>query len=423
MVRLVYSILVAICIPFVLAKLLWRGLKAPEYRQRRLERLGFFAAPQQAQNIWVHAVSVGEVLAAEPIIRELLKRYPKQTITVTCMTPTSSALLSKLFPNNEVFHVYAPYDFPLFVKAFLRRIRPRLVIIMETELWPNMIHYSRLQGCPVILANARLSERSANGYRKLLPAVGWLLQELTLVLCQFQNDADRFRSLGIADQKIKVTGSLKYDIVLAADLAEQSSFIRSELMENQLVWVAASTHEGEDEIVLAVHQRLKKIIPSLVLVLVPRHPERFQSAFVQSKALGFNTYRYSKCEHIKPDADVYVLDTMGKLMAFYTASDLVFIGGSFVEVGGHNPIEPGALGKPMFIGPHYFNFEVICKQFEQAGALEIVADQGALVESMSNMLLGKVDAAEVGNKALDVVTQGRGAVARVVDEVALYLKE
>jgi 3-deoxy-D-manno-octulosonic-acid transferase len=422
MVRLVYSILVALCIPFVLTKLLWRGLKAPEYRSRRLERLGFFRAPDHEQDIWVHAVSVGEVLAAEPIIREMLRRYPERRITVTCMTPTSSALLFRLFPNNEVFHVYAPYDFPLFVKAFLRRIRPQLVIIMETELWPNMIHYSRQRGCPVILANARLSERSAKGYRKLLPAVGWLLQELTLVLCQFQNDADRFRSLGIADEKIRVTGSLKYDIELAADLKEQGRGIRSELHEGQAVWVAASTHEGEDEIVLSAHKELKKNFPDLILVLVPRHPERFQRAVDQSKNMGFVTDRYTQCEQLKPEADVYVLDVMGKLMSFYAASDLVFIGGSLTEVGGHNPIEPGALGKPMFIGPNYFNFEVICQQFQKAGALEVVANEGALVAGLSDMLLGKVNAAEVGNKALDVVTQGRGAVARVVDQIAVYLE-
>ena len=422
MVRLVYSFLVALCIPFVLLKLWFRGFKAPEYRTRRLERLGFFRAPTQAQDIWVHAVSVGELLAAEPIIRELQRRYPDKRVAVTTMTPTSSALLDKLF-GDSVFHVYAPYDLPLFVNAFLRRIQPKFVIIMETELWPNMIHGARKHGCPVVLANARLSERSARGYRKALPMVGWLLGELHQVLCQFEPDAERFASLGIPPSRIKVTGSVKFDIELESSVTSRGESLREKLDEDSRVWVAASTHEGEDAKMLAVHAELKKSYPKLILVLVPRHPERFESAYELALGKGFRVGRYSDAPSISANQDVFVLDTMGKLMDFYAACDMVFIGGSFTEIGGHNPIEPAVLGKPMFIGPHYFNFEMICQAFVESGALEVVQNEADLKSSLVVLLNDQTLCRERGEKAYAVVERGKGAIARVVDEVAYSIEQ
>ena len=417
MVRLVYSILVGICMPFVLLRLWTRGFKAPEYRTRRLERMGFFKAPEHAQDIWLHAVSVGELLAAEPIIRELQSRYPQKRITLTTMTPTSSALVEKLF-GGSVFHVYAPYDFPLFVGAFLKRIRPSFVIIMETELWPNMIHGARVRGCPVVLANARLSERSARGYRRLLPMVGWLFESLRLVLCQFQPDAERFKTLGIAGEKIQVTGSLKFDTEFDDSLPEQGIELRASVPASSKIWIAASTHEGEDAKVLAVHKQLKRRFPSLRLILVPRHPERFESAYLQSRDMGFVTRRYSESPSLGSDEDVYVLDAMGQLMRFYAASDLVFIGGSLTEVGGHNPIEPGALGKAMIIGPHFFNFQMICQEFIDCGALQTVADELQLAEVLTELIEHPEDAKAKGEQAYAVVERGKGATARFVDAIA-----
>lgn len=417
MVRLVYSIIIAICIPFVLLHLLLRGIRSPEYRSRRLERLGFFKAPEQAQDFWIHAVSVGELLAAEPIIRELQTRYPAKRITVTTMTPTSSALVSKLF-GDSVYHVYAPYDFPLFVGAFLKRIRPKFVIIMETELWPNMLHGAQKVGCSVVLANARLSERSARGYQRFLPLLSWLFDSLQLVLCQFKPDAERFERLGISPDRIRVTGSLKFDMQFDAELAEKGLILREGLDSEQMIWIAASTHEGEDAKVLAVHQELKQRYPDLLLILVPRHPVRFDSAYRLAHEMGFRVGRYSERESLLPDEDVYVLDVMGQLMRFYAASDIVFIGGSLTEVGGHNPIEPGALGKPMLIGPHYFNFEMICREFMASSSLSVVQDDADLTVQLSRLLQDPKMAAELGNAAFDVVEKGKGAIARVVDAIA-----
>ncbi len=407
--------------PFVFLKLLWRGVKAPEYKARKLERFGVFSPPGLKNTIWVHAVSVGEVLAAEPIVRELQRRFPERDIVLTSMTPTSSALIKKLF-GQTVFHVYAPYDLPILVRMFLRRIDPGFLIIMETELWPNMIHHTRKRNCPVVIANARLSERSANGYRRLKPAVGWMLNELSLVLCQYKNDAIRFESLGIDKRKIHVTGSVKYDIELDPLLREQGAGIRSALHAQQSVWIAASTHEGEDEIVLNIHRRLRQSFPDCVLVLVPRHPERFDNAFKLAQQKGFCTYRRTENDKIPADTDVFVVDVMGELMAFYAAADIAFIGGSLVEVGGHNPIEPGALGLPILTGPHVFNFEAICAQLASAGGLQVLSGEKELEQILRGLMAEPGKAKVLGEKSLAEISAGKGAVKRVVDHLAPLLE-
>lgn len=402
--------------PVVFAKLLWRGYKAPEYRTRRLERFGVFRAPDLKDTIWIHAVSVGEVLAAEPIIRELQRVFPERSLVVTSMTPTSSALIHKLF-GASVFHVYAPYDLPFLVKAFLRRIQPRFLIIMETELWPNMIHHARQNDCPVVLANARLSERSAAGYRRLKPAVGWMLNELSLVLCQYANDAERFASLGIEQQKIHVTGSVKYDIALDETLVAQGAAIRASLKPVQRVWIAASTHEGEDELMLRVHSGLRKTLPDTVLILVPRHPERFDSAYRLACEGGFRVARRSDESTLPANCDVFIVNTMGELMRFYAAADVAVIGGSFAEVGGHNPIEPAALGLPILMGPHIFNFEAICQQMKASGGLEVLADESALLQRLSALLSEPEQARALGERVQREVAAGRGAKERVMTQL------
>ena len=421
MIRLIYSILFALCIPFVWLKLLWRGYKSAEYRPRKLERFGWFDAPDLQHSIWFHTVSVGELLAAEPVIRAVQQRFPGRSIVITSMTPTSSELIRKLF-GHSVFHVYAPYDVPVFVVAFLKKVKPEFLVIMETELWPNMIHKTHKLGCPVVLANARLSERSAKGYQRLAPAITWMLDGLSLILCQYPNDAMRFRSLGIAADKIHVTGSVKYDIDVSEDSVSEGASIRAALLPDQQVWIAASTHEGEDSIVLDVHAQLRKLFPGLVLVLVPRHPERFDRAFDLSEQRGFHTYRRTTHPCIAADAEVFVVDTMGEMMAFYAASDIAFIGGSFVEIGGHNPIEPAALSKPIVMGPHTFNFEAICDQLVAAGGLEVVQDPEQLRRSLAALLDDAAFAESRGLNAAGVVAGGRGAVNRVVDHLAPLIR-
>lgn len=422
MFRLVYTILFALCMPFVFLKLLWRAYKAPEYRARKLERFGLFKPPSIKNSIWVHAVSVGEVLAAEPIIREIQKRYPNKDIVVTSMTPTSSALIGKLF-GNTVFHVYAPYDLPWLVDAFLRRVHPEFLIIMETELWPNMIHRARLRGCSVVLANARLSERSARGYRRLKPAVGWMLNELCLVICQHQNDAKRFATLGIDESKIFVTGSVKYDLDIAESHLLKGQAHKQALNKDQKVWIAASTHEGEDVRLLKIHREIRKKFSDVLLVLVPRHPERFDSVYQLAVQQKFKTYRRSECDFIPADSEIFVVDAMGELLDFYAASDIAFIGGSLVEVGGHNPIEPGALGLPIIMGPYVFNFEAICQNLASVGGLLLAEDDAALLKHLLSLLSDPEKSKRMGNAALTEINASKGAVLRVVDALSPLLDQ
>ena len=420
MFRLVYTILFALCMPFVFLKLLWRGYKAPEYRPRKLERFGFFRAPELTDSIWVHAVSVGEVLAAEPIIREIQKRYPEKKLVVTSMTPTSSALIEKLF-GASVFHIYAPYDLPWCVDAFLRKVNPAFLIIMETELWPNMIHRTRLRNCPVVLANARLSERSARGYRRLKPAVGWMLNELCLVLCQHQNDAERFASLGIDADKISVTGSVKFDLDIDPLLIEKGCQHRQLLAPDQPVWIAASTHDGEDGLLLKVHRAIRQQFPDAVLILVPRHPERFDSVYQLAASKQFLSYRFTENESIPRDAEVFIVDAMGVLLEFYAASDIAFIGGSLVEVGGHNPIEAGALGLPILMGPFVFNFEAICQKLLAVNGLELVNNEQELQQVLLDLLANRERAKSMGENALREIEASKGAVGKVIEALTPLL--
>jgi 3-deoxy-D-manno-octulosonic-acid transferase len=423
MFRHLYSLIFLLIFPLVLGKLWWRGVQAKEYRLRRLERFGLFLRPEPAlrRPIWVHAVSVGEVMAAEPIVKALQSKFPERDFVITTMTPTSSERIRQCF-GNSVFHVYAPYDLPWLVNNFLRRIRPEFLMIMETELWPNMIQHSRALGCPVVVANARLSERSARGYRRLSPIIGWMLNELSMVLSQYGSDAERFRSLNISAEKIHVTGSVKYDITIGDSVREQGRRLRSNLASERVVWVAASTHEGEDERALAAHARVREQDPSAVLILVPRHPERFESVFQLSEKAGFRVYRRTWTPQIPADAEVYLLDTMGELLSAYAAAQFAFIGGSWADIGGHNPIEAAALSLPLFMGPHTFNFEVVCSRLSAAGALEIVRDEQALAESLLMLMASPNKAQGRGTRALAEVEANRGAVARVVAHVVPLLE-
>lgn len=373
-----------------------------------------FKAPVLSKSIWVHAVSVGEVLAAEPIIRMIQIRHPEKAIVLTSMTPTSSALITKLF-GSSVFHVYAPYDLPWCVAAFLKRINPAFLIIMETELWPNMIHRTRALGCPVVLANARLSERSARGYRRLKPAVGWMLNELSLVLCQHQNDAARFASLDIDPAKILVTGSVKFDLDVSHSYVEKGKQHRQLLKADQVVWIGASTHEGEDEVLLEVHRGLQSDFPGSVLILVPRHPERFETAYQLACARGFITSRFTEASVLPADVQVYVVDAMGVLLEFYAASNIAFVGGSLVEVGGHNPIEAGAFGLPILMGCNVFNFEAICQKLRDQGALKIVKDAPELQAALADLIAHPEKAQAMGEKARCEIEAGKGAVLNVVE--------
>lgn len=414
--RPIYSLILYLLTPLVLLRLAWRGLRAPEYWKRWPERFGFFSAPQLNETIWIHAVSVGEFQAALPLIKALQARYPDVKMVVTTTTPTGSVRVQAAL-GDTVFHVYAPYDLPGAVRRFLRRIRPRVAIIMETELWPNLFHGCHARDIPLILANARLSERSAAGYRRIAGLTRQTLCNITAVAAQTQDDARRLISLGADAARVHVTGNIKFDINIPASLHEQAVALRQEWGAERPVWIAASTHEGEDEQVLEAFAAVRQALPDALLVLVPRHPERFPRVAALCRKQGYEVVLRSEQRQCSATTAVFVGDSMGELMLFYAASDVAFIGGSLVATGGHNMLEPAALGIPVITGPHTFNFAEISRMLLNAGAARQVDGATQLAEVVTAYLKDNDLRHAAGEKGRHLVEQNRGALMKLVDIV------
>ncbi len=419
--RLLYSLILYLLTPLVLLRLAWRGLRAPQYWQRWPERFGFFSAPQFSETIWIHAVSVGEFQAALPLIKALQARYPDVRMVVTTTTPTGSARVRAAL-GDTVFHVYAPYDLPGAVRRFLGRVRPCVAIIMETELWPNLFHGCHARGIPLVLANARLSERSAAGYRRIAGLARQTLGNITAIAAQTQDDARRLISLGADAARVQVTGNIKFDINIPANLHEQAAALRQAWGAKRPVWIAASTHEGEDEQVLEAFAAVRQAVPDALLVLVPRHPERFPRVVALCRKQGYEVALRSEQRLRVPyresaTAAVFVGDSMGELMLFYAASDVAFTGGSLVATGGHNMLEPAALGIPVITGPHTFNFAEISRMLLMAGAARQVDDATQLAEAVIAYLKDNDLRRAAGEKGRRLVEQNRGALMKLVDIV------
>ncbi|HLD68136.1 MAG TPA: lipid IV(A) 3-deoxy-D-manno-octulosonic acid transferase, partial [Pseudomonas sp.] len=390
----------------------WR---APAYRRRIGERFALGLPPLQPGGIWVHAVSVGESIAAAPMIRALQARYPHLPITVTCMTPTGSERIRALF-GDSVQHCYLPYDLPWAAARFLQRVRPRLAVIMETELWPNHIQQCARRGIPVVLANARLSERSARGYGRFAKLTAPMLAQLSWIAVQTEVEAERFRSLGARPACVAVTGSIKFDLQIDPELPLRAAALRAQWKAaGRPVWIAASTHAGEDELVLTAHRQLLARHPDALLILVPRHPERFGAVFELCRQAGFVTRRRSLGEAVEPGTAVLLGDTMGELLFLYALADLALVGGSLVPNGGHNLLEPAALGKPVLSGPHLFNFLEIAAQLRQAGALGEVRDATGLAEALRQLWADGATAEGMGQAGLAVLRANQGALARLLE--------
>ncbi|MBU2710871.1 lipid IV(A) 3-deoxy-D-manno-octulosonic acid transferase [Zooshikella sp. WH53] len=410
--------------PFVLLKLLYRAIKAPDYAKRWGERFGRFAPRDLSRPaIWVHSVSVGETIAAIPLIKKLKECYPQHQLVVTTMTPTGSVQVkSKL--GDQVFHVYAPYDLPGSVQRFLTKIQPELAIMMETELWPNIIAACHAQEIPVILANARLSKKSANGYGKFRSLVEPMLRQLSLIAAQDQASADRFKDLGVEPDKVSVTGSIKFDLQPDQAQVTIGEELRLQWLENgkkQAVWVAASTHPGEDELVLAAHQQLLNSQPDALLILVPRHPERFNQVATLLEQKSINYIRRTSQQLPSEQTQVILGDTMGELLIFFAACDVAFIGGSLVPHGGHNMLEASALGKPTLSGPHVFNFMEISKLLAESGGLHWVNDAESLAMEIEKLFKSPAQAKAVGLNGLKFVSLHRGAIDRLLVHIAAVI--
>ncbi len=413
--RHLYTLLLHLALPLIALRLALRARKAPAYARRIGERFSLGLPAMKPGGIWVHAVSVGESIAAAPMIRALQARHPDLPVTVTCMTPTGSERIQALF-GDSVQHCYLPYDLPWAASRFLDLVQPRLTVVMETELWPNHIHQCARRGIPVALANARLSERSARGYARFRTLTAPMLAELSLIAAQTQTEAQRFLDLGARPPCVEVTGSIKFDLKIDVELPRRAAELRRQWQTDQRpVWIAASTHAGEDEIILAAHRQVLNERPDALLILVPRHPERFDSVYALCRSLGLTTRRRSSGEAVQNDDQVLLGDTMGELLFLYALADIAFVGGSLVANGGHNLLEPAALGKPVLSGPHLFNFLEIAAQLREAGALGEVENQTQLADRVATLLNEPGTAQQMGEAGVAVLKANQGALERLLE--------
>ena len=364
---------------------------------------------------------MGETIAAVPLIKALHARYPSLPIVVTTMTPTGAAQVKTLL-GDITTHLYIPYDLPGAVERFLNTTQPILSVTMETELWPNMFAACRRKNIPICLMNARLSEKSAAGYARIASLTREMLQSIKVIAAHGKVDAARFVALGAPVERVIVTGNIKFDITIAEQMIEKGNRLRAALGSDRFVWIAASTHEVEEEIILAAHKKLLQLDPQALLILVPRHPDRFDTV-AKLVEQSFIVERRSQSQACKPETAVYLGDTMGELLVLYSVADVAFVGGSLIPRGGHNMLEPGVLGKPILTGPHLFNFKEISELFISANALTRVSDADALAKQLAVCLQKPDERLASGERARQVVLNNRGALARQLEIIYQLMDE
>ena len=414
MTRFAYTLLLYLLLPYVLARLVWRARKQRGYLAHVAERFGHYPQDAGGPLIWVHAVSVGETRAAGPLIEALTARYPRHRVLLTHMTPTGRDTGRELF-GGSVLRCYLPYDYPGAVARFLRHFRPRAGILMETEIWPNLIHACRREGVPLHLVNARLSEKSLAGYRRFPRLVRESLAGLAAVAAQSGDDAGRFAALGAAG--VQVTGSVKFDVTPPPAQLELGRTWRRGFGEQRPVLLAASTREGEEALLLDALARAG--MPELLTVIVPRHPQRFDEVERLLAARGISFQRRSGNAAIAPATRVVLGDSMGEMFAYYCACDVAFVGGSLLPFGGQNLIEACAVGRPALIGPSTYNFAEAADLAVRAGAALQVPDAGALLREAGRLLRDAAAAQRMGQAGLAFCSAHRGATARVLELIRL----
>jgi 3-deoxy-D-manno-octulosonic-acid transferase len=417
--RIFYSIAWWLALPLVLLRLWWRGRKEPGYRQHLAERFGFYRYDINPTRpcIWLHAVSVGETRAAEPLLDALLESYPDHVILLTHMTPTGRATGQSLFGRHvpRIVQAYLPYDTGWMVGRLLAHFSPRLCILMETEVWPNLIARCARQGVPVALVNARLSSRSLAKAQRL----SWLMQDaaraISCVAAQTEADASRLRQFGAPN--VQVTGSIKFDVTPPEAALTTGAQLRTQIGPRPVL-LCASTRDGEEALIMDALASLG--LPDVLLLIVPRHPQRFDEVAQMAVGRGLRLARRSEMRAapsqmvLSSEINVLLGDSMGEMFAYYAACDVAFIGGSLLPLGGQNLIEACALGKPVLIGPHTFNFSVVSEDAIAAGAALRVADATVLMQEASRLLSDPSRCAAMGQQARAFALQHRGATGRTL---------
>lgn len=419
MSRNIYTLLLYLLLPFTPLKLLWRARKQPEYLEHWQERYGFYKLKSHKPVIWLHCVSVGETRAAEPLIKGLLAQYPNHQILLTHTTPTGRATSEQLF-GSSVSRVYLPYDLPFAVKRFLRHFKPAVGVLMETELWFNLIAGCQQHKIPLLLANARLSEKSAQGYSKLGKVVQQGLQGLTAIAAQTAQDATRLQNLGA--NNVSIIGNIKFDVAPHDDAVTKGLLLRNAFGNQRAVFLAASTREGEEELILDAVAEAN--IPNLLTIIVPRHPQRFDAvaALLKKKTVGY--VRRSSLTNdaiVNPQISFVLGDSMGEMFTYYASCDVAFIGGSLLPLGGQNLIEACSMGKPVLIGPHTFNFEQATEMAIAAGAAQRVQDSSDLTQQLRTLFANPDRQSAMSAAALRFSNESRGATQRTLDLLNQYL--
>lgn len=416
MIRFLYALLTYLLLPVYALYWFFRGLVNRAYWDRFGQRFGV-GFPKIGQGcFWLHAVSVGEVQASIPLVRALMRRYPDRPLLMTTVTPTGAARVRSVF-GESVHHCYIPFETPGAVTNFFDAVNPRLALVMETEIWPNLYRECGVRKIPLVLVSARISPKSVDSYRRLLPLFRETLSHGIVIAAQSEADAERFRSLGARPERTRVTGNIKFDIEVPGDLVERGQEFRDRYFGKRPVWTAASTHAREEEQVLDAHRQVLEQVPDALLILVPRHPERFE-AVGQLLERQDTPFVSRTSEHrVSAGCSVFLGDTMGEVPLFYAASDVAFVGGSLVPVGGHNLLEPAAVGLPVVTGPHLFNTQDIADMFAGIGALTRVGDATQLAMAVARLLQDEDTARRLGDLGSGIVVKNRGALTRLLQLV------
>lgn len=416
--RYIYTFFLYLLTPFLLLRLYWKSRRLPAYRHRILERFTLVSKESTPVDIWIHAVSLGEVVAATPLIDALLAKQWR--ILVTTMTPTGSAQIVKRF-EKQVAHQYIPYDLPWCIRRFFKKFKPRLGIIMETELWPNLIHQAKNLPIPLLLVNARLSDRAFKSYEKISFVFKPILNQFTAILAQSDEDARRYIKLGASEKLVQVFGNMKFDLQFRVSANNDCRQLKEQWGVARTVVIAASTHDNEEQQLLSHLAQLKVAIPDVLLLFAPRHPERFQAVYQLSQTHGFNTGLRSQPATIDARTEVVVADSMGELLNFYQQSDYAFVGGSLVPIGGHNVLEPIAVQVPVFCGPYMQNSRSICQDLQEAGAMIVAKNVEELIDALINMYKNPSQRQQQIKNASTVLEANRGTVARCVERIEMAL--
>ncbi|SIS54724.1 3-deoxy-D-manno-octulosonic-acid transferase [Thalassolituus maritimus] len=422
MARHLYTLIYSLFLPIIVARLWWRGRANPGYRQRVAERFGFLPHRPRPGGLWVHAVSVGETLAAAQFVKQFMVQNPDTPVIITSTTPTGSEQVKRIF-GERVFHMYLPYDLPSFINRFIKSIRPGALVIVETELWPNLLACCDQHDLPVVLANARMSERSARGYGKVPALTRPMLHSLNIVAVQNPTDGQRFIELGLPTGRLKVTGSVKFDVTLPEGCHQNGTDLREQWGVSRPVLALASSHPTEDEQLLDIYPALEEAVPGLLLLLIPRHPERFEPVTNAARSRHLRVHRRTNGP-ASNDTQIYVADTMGEMLNMLAAADVVVMGGSLYSGGGgHNPIEPAALGKATLIGADHINFTSIVTELTDAGAMAVCESLPALQEEAIRLLKDSTAREAMGQKGLGVVETNRGAVSQLLELITEKLRK